>query len=51
MAFGRNTTRALRVELNPFERIVIGNSVIVNSGSRVCFPIIGDARVRPSAMS
>jgi flagellar biosynthesis repressor protein FlbT len=35
----------LRVELKPFERIVIGESVIVNSGSRSCFLIEGNAPV------
>ena len=35
----------LRVELKPFERIVIGESVIVNSGTRTCFLIDGDSPV------
>jgi flagellar protein FlbT len=35
----------LRVELKPFERIVIGESVIVNSSTRSCFLIEGDAPV------
>jgi flagellar biosynthesis repressor protein FlbT len=32
----------LRVELKPFERIVIGESVIINSATRSCFLIDGD---------
>jgi flagellar biosynthesis repressor protein FlbT len=35
----------LRVELKPFERIVIGESVLVNSDARICFLIEGDAPV------
>jgi flagellar protein FlbT len=35
----------LRVELKPFERLVIGDSVIVNSDTRICFLIEGDAPV------
>lgn len=35
----------LRVELKPFERIVIGESVIINSASRACFLIDGEAPV------
>jgi flagellar biosynthesis repressor protein FlbT len=35
----------LRVELKPFERIVIGESVIVNSGTRTCFLIDGNTPV------
>jgi len=35
----------LRVELKPFERIVIGDSVIVNSDARTRFLIEGDAPV------
>ena len=35
----------LRVELKPFERIVIGESVIINSGTRTCFLIDGDTPV------
>ena len=35
----------LRVELKPFERIVIGETVIVNSGTRSSFLIDGDAPV------
>ena len=35
----------LRVELKPFERIVIGESVIVNSGTRSCFLIDGETPV------
>ncbi len=33
----------LRVELKPFERIVIGETVLINSGARTCFLIDGDA--------
>jgi flagellar biosynthesis repressor protein FlbT len=32
----------LRVELKPFERIVIGETVLINSGTRTCFLIDGD---------
>jgi len=32
----------LRVELKPFERIVIGESIITNSATRSCFLIDGD---------
>ena len=35
----------LRVELKPFERIVIGQSVITNSESRTTFLIDGDAPI------
>jgi flagellar biosynthesis repressor protein FlbT len=35
----------LRVELKPFERIIIGESVIINSGSRTSFLIDGDAPI------
>ena len=35
----------LRVELKPFERIVIGDIVLINSGSRSSFLIDGDARL------
>ena len=35
----------LRVELKPFERIVIGESVIINSGVRTCFLIDGEAPI------
>src|SRR5690349_25030851 len=35
----------LRVELKPFERIVIGDSVIINSGTRTCFLVDGDAPI------
>ncbi len=35
----------LRVELKPFERIVIGESVIINSGTRTCFLIEGETPV------
>jgi flagellar protein FlbT len=35
----------LRVELKPFERIVIGDSVIINSGSRTCFLIDGETPI------
>jgi flagellar protein FlbT len=35
----------LRVELKPFERIVIGDSVITNSGARTCFLIDGETPI------
>lgn len=35
----------LRVELKPFERIVIGESVIINSANRASFLIDGEAPV------
>jgi flagellar biosynthesis repressor protein FlbT len=35
----------LRVELKPFERIVIGDIVLINSGTRSSFLIDGDARL------
>jgi flagellar protein FlbT len=35
----------LRVELKPFERIVIGESVIINSANRTCFLVDGDAPI------
>jgi flagellar protein FlbT len=35
----------LRVELKPFERIIIGETVIVNSGTRTSFLIDGDAPI------
>ncbi|PZA09278.1 flagellar biosynthesis repressor FlbT [Rhodopseudomonas palustris] len=35
----------LRVELKPFERIVIGQSVITNSDARTTFLIDGDAPI------
>ena len=35
----------LRVELKPFERIIIGESVIINSGTRTCFLIDGDTPI------
>jgi flagellar biosynthesis repressor protein FlbT len=35
----------LRVELKPFERIIIGDTVIVNSGIRTAFLIEGEAPI------
>ncbi len=35
----------LRVELKPFERIMIGETVLVNSGTRTSFLIDGDAPI------
>ena len=35
----------LRVELKPFERIVIGDTVIINSGTRTCFLIDGETPI------
>ena len=43
--FGRETTVPLRVELKPFERIVIGETVLINSGTRTSFLIDGDAPI------
>jgi flagellar protein FlbT len=38
-------TMPLRVELKPFERIIIGETVIINSGSRTSFLIDGEAPI------
>jgi flagellar protein FlbT len=35
----------LRVELKPFERIVIGESVIINSGNRTSFLVDGEVPI------
>ena len=35
----------LRVELKPFERIIVGETVIINSGTRTSFLIDGEARI------
>jgi flagellar protein FlbT len=35
----------LRVELKPFERIIIGETVIINSGTRTTFLIDGEAPI------
>ena len=35
----------LRVELKPFERIIVGETVIINSGTRTSFLIDGDAPI------
>jgi flagellar biosynthesis repressor protein FlbT len=43
--FERGMTVPLRVELKPFERIVIGETVLVNSGTRTSFLIDGDAPI------
>jgi flagellar protein FlbT len=43
--FDRGTIVPLRVELKPFERIVIGETVLVNSGTRTSFLIDGDAPI------
>jgi flagellar protein FlbT len=43
--FERETPVPLRVELKPFERIVIGETVLVNSGTRTSFLIDGDAPI------
>jgi flagellar biosynthesis repressor protein FlbT len=40
---GQETIVPLRVELKPFERIVIGETVLINSGTRTSFLIDGDA--------
>src|SRR5438128_8370207 len=42
---GQETIVPLRVELKPFERIVIGETVLVNSGTRTSFLIDGDAPI------
>jgi flagellar protein FlbT len=42
---GKTTTMPLRVELKPFERIIVGESVIINSGSRTSFLIDGDTPI------
>jgi flagellar protein FlbT len=39
------TTMPLRVELKPFERIIIGEAVIINSDTRASFLIDGEAPV------
>jgi flagellar protein FlbT len=43
--FEQETIVPLRVELKPFERIVIGETVLVNSGTRTSFLIDGDAPI------
>jgi flagellar protein FlbT len=43
--FEWETILPLRVELKPFERIVIGETVLVNSGTRTSFLIDGDAPI------
>ena len=43
--FGRGTIVPLRVELKPFERIVIGETVLINSGTRTSFLIDGEAPI------
>ena len=35
----------LRVELKPFERIVIGETVLINSGTRTSFLVDGEAPI------
>lgn len=44
-AFEQETMVPLRVELKPFERIVIGETVLVNSGTRTSFLIDGEAPI------
>ena len=41
----RETNEPLRVELKPVERIVIGETVLVNSGTRTSFLLDGDAPI------
>jgi flagellar protein FlbT len=41
----KETTMPLRVELKPFERIIIGETVIINSGTRTSFLIDGEAPI------
>ena len=43
--FERETIVPLRVELKPFERIVIGETVLINSGTRTSFLIDGEAPI------
>jgi len=45
LALEQETMVPLRVELKPFERIVIGETVLVNSGTRTSFLIDGDAPI------
>jgi flagellar biosynthesis repressor protein FlbT len=40
-----STAMPLRVELKPFERIIIGETVIINSGSRTSFLVDGEAPI------
>src|ERR1700744_3105672 len=44
-ALEKETTMPLRVELKPFERIIVGESVIINSGTRTSFLIDGDTPI------
>jgi flagellar biosynthesis repressor protein FlbT len=41
----KETMMPLRVELKPFERIVIGETVLINSGTRSSFLIDGEAPI------
>jgi flagellar protein FlbT len=41
----QETIVPLRVELKPFERIVIGETVLINSGTRTSFLIDGEAPI------
>jgi flagellar protein FlbT len=43
--FARDEAMALKVELKPFERIIIGESVITNSETRTHFLIDGEAPI------
>jgi flagellar biosynthesis repressor protein FlbT len=43
--FEQETIVPLRVELKPFERIVIGDTVLINSGTRTSFLIDGEAPI------
>jgi flagellar protein FlbT len=43
--FELETSVPLRVELKPFERIVIGETVLINSGTRTSFLIDGEAPI------
>ena len=43
--FARDEAMSLKVELKPFERIIIGESVITNSETRTTFLIEGDAPI------
>jgi flagellar protein FlbT len=42
---GKVTAMALKVELKPFERIIIGESLITNSETRTTFLIEGEAPI------
>ena len=43
--WGKTTTMPLRVELKPFERIIVGESVIINSATRTSLLIDGETPI------